>query len=241
MYSTLKNIAKTILPKKFLSHNERFFRRFIAQRYAGNSMQCNICEFKLKQFVKRSNDDLLCPNCGSLSRTRRLFNTLTTLPLKGKVLHFSPPQSLSSKLKTISSIHYVTTDFVGEFTTDFHYDITSISADDNTFDIIICYHVLEHIEEDTKAMSELYRVLKPNGICLIQTPFKEGDLYEDYSITSEEGRKSAFGQEDHVRVYSVDALNKRLQAAGFSTNLISATSDSFSGFRNETYIEAIKP
>ena len=241
MYSTLKNIARTILPKKFLLHNERFFRRLIAQRYAGNSMQCNICEFKLKQFVKRSNDDLLCPNCGSLSRTRRLYNTLITLPLIGKVLHFSPPQSLSSKLKAISSIHYVTTDFVGEFATDFHYDITSISADDNTFDTIICYHVLEHIEEDTKAMSELYRVLKPNGICLIQTPFKEGDLYEDYSITSEEGRKSAFGQEDHVRVYSVDALNKRLQAAGFNTNLISANSDSFSGYRNETYIEAIKP
>lgn len=204
-------------------------------------MQCNICEFNLKQFVKRSNGDLLCPNCGSLSRTRRLYKTLTTLPLKGKVLHFSPPQSLSSKLKAIDSIDYETTDFVGEFATDFKYDITSIAADDNAFNIIICYHVLEHIEEDTKAMSELFRVLKPNGTCLIQTPFKDGDLYEDYSITNEEGRMAAFGQEDHVRVYSVDALNERLQAAGFSTNLISANNDSFSGFRNEKYIEAVKP
>ena len=132
-------------------------------------------------------------------------------------------------------------EIVGEFTTDFHYDITSISADENTFDLIICYHVLEHIEEDTKAMSELYRVLKPNGICLIQTPFKDGDLYEDYSITSEVGRKAAFGQEDHVRIYSVDALNKRLQTAGFNTNLITVDSDSFSGFRNETYIKTVKP
>lgn len=241
MYSTLKNIAKTILPKKLLKQNERFFRGLIAKRYAGDNMQCNICEYNLKQFVKRSNGDLLCPNCGSLSRTRRLYSTLINLPLKGKVLHFSPPQSLSSKLKAIDAIHYATTDFVGEFSTDFHYDITSISADDNTFDIIICYHVLEHIEKDTKAMSELYRVLKPNGICLIQTPFKDGDLYEDYSITSEEGRKAAFGQEDHVRVYSVDALNNRLQAAGFNTNLITADSDSFSGFRDETYIKAVKP
>ena len=243
MYTTLKNIAKSIIPKQVLLNNERFFRKLIARRYAGNSMQCNICEFKLKHFVKRSNGDLLCPNCGSLSRTRRLYETLTKLPLKGKVLHFSPPKSLSSKLRTIASINYATTDFVGEFATDYHYDITSISTADNAFNIIICYHVLEHIEEDTKAMSELYRVLKPNGICLIQTPFKEGDIYEDYSITTKEGRKTAFGQEDHVRVYSVDALNERLQTAGFNTKKIVSKNDGNSsfGFRTETYIKAIKP
>ncbi len=243
MYSTLKNIAKTIFPKKVLTNNERFFRRLIAMRYAGTNMQCNICEFKLKRFVKRTNGDLLCPNCGSLSRTRRLYKTLTELPLNGKVLHFSPPKNLSSKLKTVSTIDYATTDFVGEFKTDYHYDITAISSNDNTYDIIICYHVLEHITEDTKAMSELYRVLKPNGICFIQTPFKEGDIYEDFNIATEDDRKVAFGQEDHVRIYSADALNRRLQTIGFNTQVIVADNDSESafGFRAETYIKAIKP
>lgn len=241
MYTTLKNIAKTILPEKFLFNNERFFRKLIAKRYAGNNMQCNICQFKLKHFVKRANNDLLCPNCGSLSRTRRLYYVLNEMPLKGKVLHFSPPKNLSSKLKAISSLDYVTTDFVGEFTTDFHYDITSIAEDNNTFDIIICYHVLEHIVEDKKAMSELYRVLKPNGICLLQTPFKDGDIYEDYTITTEAEREIAFGQEDHVRIYSVAALNERLQTTGFNTKIITAENETFSGFRSETYIKATKP
>ncbi|WP_400077649.1 class I SAM-dependent methyltransferase [Winogradskyella sp. R77965] len=241
MYSTLKNIAKSILPEKVLSNNERFFRKLIAQRYAGDAVQCNICEFKLKHFVKRANSDLLCPNCGSLSRTRRLYHTLKQMPLNGKALHFSPPKNLSSKLKMISSLDYVTTDFMGEFATDLHYDITSISENDNTFDIIICYHVLEHIKEDTKAMSELFRVLKPNGICLIQTPFKDGDIYEDDSITSEEAREIAFGQKDHVRVYSLVSLNERLQTTGFNTEIVSAKNDIFFGFRAEAYIKAIKP
>ena len=242
MYNTLKKIAKSILPKQVLLKNEQFFRKLIAKKYSGKNVECNICNFKLKHFVTRSNGDLLCPNCGSLSRTRRLYNTLIELPLNGRVLHFSPPKSLSSKLKATASIQYATTDFVGEFATDFHYDITSIATNDNTFDIIICYHILEHIEEDTKAMSELYRVLKPNGICLIQTPFKNGDIYEDYSITTEKDRKVAFGQEDHVRIYSVDALNKRLNFTGFNTEVITIKNDNNSpyGFKAETYIKAIK-
>tara|TARA_R100001369_G_scaffold2745_5_gene8908 strand:+ start:28799 stop:29533 length:735 start_codon:yes stop_codon:yes gene_type:complete len=242
VYTTLKKLAKGIIPEKFLQKNEHFLRRIIASKYTGNKAQCNICDYKLKHFVTRANGDLLCPNCGSLSRTRRLYQTLTELPLNGKVLHFSPPKRFSSKLKDIKSIDYCTSDFAGEFEADYHYDITAISAVDNTFNTIICYHVLEHIENDIKAMKELYRILTPGGSTFIQTPFKQGDIYEDYSIISEEDRKVAFGQEDHVRIYSADVLNKRLQSVGFKTELVEFKNEanSYNGFKPETFIKATK-
>ncbi len=243
MYIGLKHIAKKLIPNAVLKKNERFFRALISKYYVGQNQQCNICEFNLKHFVKRTNSDLLCPNCGSLSRTRRLFETLNALEVKGKLLHFSPPKSLVTKLKAKNNIDYITTDFVGEFETDFQFDITAITADSNSFDVIVCYHVLEHIEADNKAMSELYRILKPNGICLIQTPFKDGDIYEDFSITTKPEREKAFGQDDHVRIYSVEGLNTRLRKTGFQTEIMpfEVSKTNRFGFITEIVIKAMKP
>lgn len=112
------------------------------------------------------------------------------------------------------------------------------------FDTIICYHILEHIIDDKKAMSEIYRVLKPKGKAFIQTPFKEGAIYEDYSITTEEARKEHFGQEDHVRVYSVNGLVKRLEDVGFKVDILTFENSSESirnGFKPETVLVVSKP
>lgn len=220
MYNSLKRIAKLIIPKQILLKNEFFFRKLISLKYKGNKYQCNICNFKLKRFVILDDNDLLCPKCGSRSRTRRLYKILNeTNALNGTVLHFSPPSSLSKKFKKLKSINYFSSDFENEFIADYNYDITSIASEANSFDLIICYHVLEHIEDDIKAMSELFRVLKPNGRCFIQTPFKDGNIYEDYSITTESARKSAFGQKDHVRVYSVEGLQNRIESVGFKVKI----------------------
>ena len=102
---------------------------------------------------------------------------------------------------------------------DHNYDITAIPVKDNHFDNILCYHVLEHIPDDRAAMQELFRVLKPGGKVIIQTPFKEGEIYEDFSIVSPEERLKHFGQEDHVRIYSVEGLNKRLKDSGFEVEV----------------------
>lgn len=109
------------------------------------------------------------------------------------------------------------------------------------FDLIICYHILEHIEDDKKAMEELYRVLKPNGTCVIQTLFKEGEIYEDFSKKTERERLEAFGQEDHVRIYSVDGLRKRLNENGFR-NVETKTfpKEERFGFMEETFLVAKK-
>lgn len=217
MYSFIKKTLKSLIPRHFLFKNELFFRYFYGIFYTGNAHQCNICDKKLKAFVKLENEDLLCPFCGSLSRNRRLWKILNNNnALKGNVLHFSPSRNLYREIKKNKNINYFSSDFENEFLADYKFDITDINQKDETFDTIICYHILEHIIDDQKAMSELYRVLKPNGRIYIQTPFKEGEVYEDDSITSPEERLEHFGQEDHVRVYSVNELKVRLKKNGFN-------------------------
>ena len=108
--------------------------------------------------------------------------------------------------------------------------------------MLICYHVLEHIEEDQKALAELYRILKPGGSCLIQTPFKEGNTYEDFSIKSPLERLRHFGQRDHVRIYSVNGLEKRLVNAGFTVEVkeFKEQSDNYFGFKQNEYVIVAK-
>ncbi|WP_282040629.1 class I SAM-dependent methyltransferase [Winogradskyella flava] len=240
MYNRLKRITKSIVPKKLLDSNEFFFRKLISFKYKGNDHLCNICSFKLSKFVILKTKDTLCPNCGSRSRTRRLYNTLCeTEVLKGNVLHFSPPKILYKKFKRLN-INYFSSDFENEFTADYQYDITSLPIEDNYFDLIICYHILEHIENDIKAMSQLYRVLKPYGVCYIQTPYKDGTTYEDSSIISLAERERAFGQKDHVRIYSAPDLAKRLETVGFKIEQKHFEADSYFGFKKETVIIAKK-
>ena len=200
MYQTLKKVISKIVSKKFLYKNEFFFRSIYALAYNGNYHQCNICEKKLSKFVINQRNELLCPKCGSLGRDRRLWKLLETDYLKEnyKVLDFSPSRSLSQKLKKVKIINYLSTDLSGNFNADFEYDIIKIEINSNTIDLIICYHILEHIDEDLLAMSELFRVLKPNGIAIIQTPFTDGNIYENPLIQSPEERLKHFGQEDHV-------------------------------------------
>ena len=107
-----------------------------------------------------------------------------------------------------------------EFEADEKYDIQAIDVADNSFDMVLCYHVLEHIPDDRKAMSELYRVLKPEGICYIQTPFNDGEIYEDKSIITPEGRLEHFGQDDHLRIYSATGLKSRLEQVGFEVEIM---------------------
>jgi len=136
-------------------------------------------------------------------------------PPIGRVLDFSPSRCLYREMKKKKDIEYVSSDWAGEFLADKTYDLLQVDEPDESFDFIICYHVLEHIEEDRRAMSELYRILKKGGTILVQTPFKEGEIFEDNTIQSPSDRLRHFGQEDHVRIYSVEGLAERLNKTGF--------------------------
>lgn len=236
MYDIIKKKVKSLIPEKFLFKNELFFRYFHGVFLLGNIHQCNICSKKLRSFILLKNKDLKCPFCGSLSRNRRLWSLLEeNNNLKENILHFSPSRSIYRMIKKNNLVNYFSTDFEDEFLADYRFDITRIEQENNKFDTVICYHILEHIKNDRQAMAELYRVLKPSGILYIQTPFKDGDIFEDDAIVSPEDRIKYFGQDDHVRIYSVSGLRKRLEEIGFSVLVKSfkvSEKDFYLGFRS---------
>ena len=245
MYERIKNITKKIIPQQFIKKHEDKLRKLVALTYKGDNFTCNVCNTNLSKFIELENKELLCPSCGCLPRTRRLLSLLEseTNLAKKSLLHFSPPKGFRAKLSQLNLETYYTTDYEGEFDADKRLNIEEIEEPDNQYDIIICYHVLEHIVKDEQAIGELFRVLKPNGVCFIQTPFKEGNIYEDYSITSKEERLKHFGQDDHVRIYSVEGLKKRLEFKGFDVEVLqfSKLENNRNGYsRNETVLKAIK-
>ena len=221
MYQKLKNLIFRIIPRSFFLRFEKLIRFLISLLYTGNKVHCPICENSFSKLIE-NNDELLCPRCGSLGRQRRLWLLLCDdlkFDTNARILHFSPARVLQNKLRK-QYPGYITTDYENEFPADKHYDITNIPEPDNSFDGIICYHVLEHIPDDKKAMDELYRILSPNGKLIVQTPFKDGKIYEDESVNTPELRQEHFGQEDHVRIYSVEGLNLRLSDAGFRNEIL---------------------
>jgi len=163
--------------------------------YKGNNYYCPICEKEYSRFLPGPNNirsNSKCPGCSSLERHRLLWLYLT-----------SELKILSSEIKLLN----IAPDYATQ---------TKLSFKDNTFDAILCYHVLEHIEDDKKAILELFRVLKPGGWAILQIPI-DGDrehTFEDFTITSAEERNKAFGQSDHVRIYGRDYF-LRLRNAGF--------------------------
>ncbi|WPR70205.1 class I SAM-dependent methyltransferase [Flavobacterium sp. NG2] len=241
MYNNLKKIIHSVLSKKNIFKIEPYLRRGWSVFYLGSKHQCTICKTKFKNWISLPNQDNVCPRCGSLSRDRRLWQLIEQNYLKphSNVLDFSPSRSLFRIWKK-QHTYYTATDLSGDFISDNQYDITAIPEDENTFDLIICYHVLEHVIEDRKAMNELYRILKPTGTLLVQTPFKEGDIYEDYSITTKEERLKHFEQEDHVRIYSVEGLKNRLTKSGFKVEIKPFKKDTFYGLTDNEIIFVLK-
>jgi SAM-dependent methyltransferase len=167
-----------------------------------------------------------CPNCGSVDRSRLLylFFQLRTNVFKQptKILHISPNKEIANVLTgpTITQIvGSIEPEQYAEYNS-VYLDVQKMDLKDNEFDVVICCHVLEHVDNDQQAMREIYRVLKPGGFAVLQVPFAT-DLnrtLEDKTLTSDKQRKLAFGQKDHVRLYGLDYLD-RLKSAGFRMDL----------------------
>jgi len=143
-----------------------------------------------------------------------------------RLLHVAPEKNLQKMLKSFSHIEYISGDLNPLMNCDIRLDITDMNFEDNFFVVIICSHVLEHVMDDRKAMSELFRVLKPKGIAILQVPISKTvrETFEDFTITSPEEREKYFGQKDHVRIYGQD-YKKRLQNIGFKVDLYDIKKD----------------
>jgi SAM-dependent methyltransferase len=136
-----------------------------------------------------------------------------------KVLEFAPTPVLQSKFRRLKHLEYVSADLSSTMAM-FRMDITAIGFPADQFDAIICYHVLEHVMDDRRAMRELFRVLKPGGWAILQSPVDpgRGETYESPDITFPSERERVFGQRDHVRIYGRD-YKDRLEDAGFTVRL----------------------
>lgn len=191
----------------------------------GCSFYCPLCEKSYPQFLPfgvKPRPNACCPGCGSLERHRLLWVTLCALKEKGwlrpggRLLHVAPEPCLTEKLKT--EYDYLSVNLNGNKAM-MAMDITAMTFADNTFDAVVCNHVLEHIPDDIRAIKELFRVLKPGGWASLLVPIKGDITQEDLSITDPKERLRLYGQEDHVRYYGRDFAD-RLQNAGFEVLLI---------------------
>lgn len=182
--------------------------------YKGDKVNCPVCGCTFKSWIGNRKFGP-CPHCESTHRQRLLWLYLNLdSNSTDKILHFAPEKGLQTKFKSMPHLEYVTSD-ISAPEVDVHEDLTDLSFQNNTFDVIICSHVLEHIPDDRAAMAEIYRVLASNGTAYIQVPynrFQETD--ECPSITDPLEREKRFGQFDHVRFYGTD-FSSRLESIGF--------------------------
>ncbi|EZH74691.1 SAM-dependent methyltransferase [Aquimarina atlantica] len=175
----------------------------------------------------KQRDNVLSPSTLSLERHRLLWLFLTheteffTTP--AKVLHFAPEQAFYKRFRNLKHLDYTTTDLNSPLA-DVKADICNLPFADSEYDIIFCNHVLEHIPDDTAAMQEIFRVLKPGGMAILQIPqdLNRDTTFEDDSITDPQERARIFGQYDHVRVYGRDYFEK-LRSIGFKVDEVDYT------------------
>lgn len=164
-------------------------------------------------------ENVLSPSTLSLERHRLLWlylkNDTDFFSAPHKMLHFAPEQAFYKRFRRLKNLEYTTTDLNSPLA-DVKADICDLPFDNDTFDIIFCNHVLEHIPDDTKAMQEMYRVLKKGGWGIFQIPqdLKRNETFEDDTVTDKKERAKIFGQYDHVRIYGRDYFDK-LRKIGF--------------------------
>lgn len=229
--SSPKKLIKAIIPAPYRASLKQFQRRTL---FRGNDYYCPVCNsytrlqkqlgmdlavIREKQIVGAGSRFTKCPVCESSDRVRLLYLFLREntklFQEQQHLLHFAPEPALERVIKKHKNIDYLTADLYQNNVME-KMDIRAIPCEENTFDSILCNHVLEHIPDDSQAMSELYRVLKPGGWAILQVPisFLLEKTFEDASITTEEERQKVFGQIDHVRIYGKDYPEK-LRQAGF--------------------------
>jgi SAM-dependent methyltransferase len=249
----LRRIAKRLAPSRYHPRLRRMREgwRWLANRTVAGCFprhydrECPFCRWRFHRFLPGGIDapvlrehhvigggyrqNMMCPYCESIDRERLIYLYLktktTVLSQSLSVLHVAPEECLQRVFLSRPNIQYVSADLESPLAM-VRMDITRIHSAANTFDVIICNHVFEHVRDDRRAMAELLRVLKPGGFAILQVPLSltASATIEDPKVTSPEERLRVFGQRDHVRLYASD-YQDRLQTVGFSVELWSAADE----------------
>ena len=223
----IKLILK-IFPRTFLIKFSFIFQPLLGILLSGDKFTDPIDGKSFRKFLSYGYNKLrknaLSRSTLSLERHRLLWlylkNETVLFEKKIKLLHFAPEQAFYKRFKKLRNIQYDTID-INSPLAKIKADICDLPIKENTYDFILCNHVLEHVLDDNKAMSELYRVLKKGGTGIFQVPIdmKREKTFQDDSITDKLERNKIFGQYDHVRVYGKDYF-KKLEDTGFKVQQI---------------------
>lgn len=198
--------------------------------YAGRGVQCPVCGARYRRFMPygyvETRPNALCPRCLALERHRLLWlwieRETDMLQSAPEFLHIAPEVCLMRKFKKAYSgekaVRYVTADLESPLA-KVKLDVQAIPFPDDSFDVIFCNHILEHVADDHLAMREMYRVMRPGGWGVMLSPVDEGraDTFEDDTITDPDERTRVFGQYDHRRVYGRDYA-ERLRHTGWQVD-----------------------
>src|SRR5262245_5269575 len=212
----------------------RSARSFIRKiPYLGTSRWCPVCGWRsrrFRQFKDHPNPEAQCVHCGALERHRFLWLYVQAHSnlfdgRRKRVLHVAPEACFVEKWRQRLGAGYLTAD-LSDKQAMVKMDITAIQMSDDTFDVIYCSHVLEHVLDDRRAMREFHRVLKPGGWAILLVPITAERTFEDPTVVDPDQRRRLFGQADHVRRYGPDYVD-RLSEAGFAVSEINV-SDLFS-------------
>jgi SAM-dependent methyltransferase len=258
------------LYRKAVFYLKRILYRISFSSYKGHGFTCNVCQQQYFRFVDDwpasenknalSNNnviagygkDIICPNCVSNARERLVIAMLqhhVNIDNK-KILHLSPEKNVYQYLKSKSQV--VTADLVPSFYKNIDKqinkeDATAFSFADQSFDVVIANHVLEHIPDDLKAMSEIYRILKKGGGAILQVPYSEtiSQTIEEPLIDNPARQSELFGQKDHVRIYQLNDYICRLEQSGLIVSkIIYKELSKFHQYAiqlDETFLEIKKP
>ena len=217
-----------IVPRPQLIFWSKILQPFLDLFYRGNNFLDPINGKFYRKFLPygyvKQRKNALSPGTLSLERHRLLWlylnNETDFFTKKIKVLHIAPEQCFYKIFKNLKNINYTTFDLNSPLA-DIKGDICKMPFQVNSFDYILCNHVLEHIDDDIKAMMEIFRVLNFNGTAILQVPidFNNTTTLEDNSITNRQERIEKFGQYDHVRLYGLDYF-KRLKNIGFEVRQV---------------------
>jgi len=199
-----------------------------ATLFVGSKYICPCCGWRLRAFTAggtslKERDLSYCPRCNSKARHRRIWlfleehTNLFSAPLR--LFEVAPKFSFARRFRKMSNLSYMAGDLQLHPESMLRMDVTAMPISSNSFDALICVHVLEEVMQDRLAMSEMFRVLKPGGWALVTVPTNMSAMtYEDPSIVAPKDRKRAFGEPAHVRVYGYD-LADRLRSNGFTVTM----------------------
>ena len=228
----MKHLIKLILnliPRPVLQRVADWIVPVVGMLYVGKGKECPLCGCQRRKFIPygyvKPRENALCPNCLSLERHRLLWLWLLRESDIGRgamalprLLHIAPEVALMRKFRKMyarEKERYVTADLESPLA-DMHFDVQEIPIEDGAFDCVICNHIMEHVEDDRKALKEIFRILRRGGWGVILSPveLEREKTFEDDTITDREERTRIFGQYDHRRIYGRD-YTERLQEAGF--------------------------